>query len=71
VADAQMTVATEDAQAMARRLAREEGIFVGPSSAANVFAALEVANKLEGNAVIVTILCDGGGKYLNESFWNE
>ena len=71
VANEQMTVATEDAQAMTRRLAREEGIFVGPSSGANVFAALQVARKSEGDAVVVTILCDGGGKYLGESFWNE
>ena len=71
VANEQMTVATEDAQAMTRRLAREEGIFVGPSSGANVLAALAVARKSKGDAVVVTILCDGGGKYLGESFWNE
>jgi len=71
VADERMTVATEDAQAMTRRLAREEGILVGPSSGANVFAALEVARRSKGDAVVVTILCDGGGKYLGESFWNE
>ena len=71
VADENLTVSTEDAQAMARRLAREEGLFVGPSSGANVFAAMELARKLDGDAVVVTILCDGGGKYLNENFWNE
>lgn len=71
LADEDLTVATEDAQAMTRRLAREEGLFVGPSSGANVFAALKVAEKLEGDAVVVTVLCDGGGKYLTESFWNE
>lgn len=71
LADEQMTIATEDAQAMTRRLAREEGIFVGPSSGANVFAALEAARELNGPGVVVTILCDGGGKYLHESFWNE
>ena len=71
VADERMTVATEDAQAMTRRLAREEGILVGPSSGANVFAALEVARRSKGDAVVVTILCDGGVKYLGESFWNE
>ena len=71
VANENSTVSTEDAQAMTRRLAREEGLFVGPSSGANVFAALELAKKLEGDAVIVTILCDGGGKYLHEDFWNE
>lgn len=71
LADENWAVATEDAQAMTRRLAREEGVFVGPSSGANVFAAIELAKKLEGEAVVVTILCDGGGKYLNEGFWNE
>ena len=71
VANENSTVSTEDAQAMTRRLAREEGLFVGPSSGANVFAAVELAKKLESDAVIVTILCDGGGKYLHEDFWAE
>ncbi len=71
VADENSTVSTEDAQAMSRRLAREEGLFVGPSAGANVFASIELAKKLDSDAVIVTILCDGGGKYLDEDFWNE
>jgi S-sulfo-L-cysteine synthase (O-acetyl-L-serine-dependent) len=71
LADKNVTVETEDAQAMTRRLAREEGLFVGVSSGANVFAARRLARELEEDAVIVTILCDGGGKYLNEDFWNE
>ena len=71
VADENSAVSTEDAQAMTRRLACEEGLFVGPSAGANVFAAIEVAKKLGGDAVVVTILCDGGGKYLHEDFWNE
>ena len=70
-ADENQTVSTEEAQAMTRRLAREEGLFVGPSSGANVFAAIRLAEKLEGEAVVVTILCDGGGKYIHEEFWNE
>ena len=61
----------EDAYAMCRRLAREEGVFVGPSAAANVVASLRVAREWDGPAVIVTILCDGGGKYLSEKFWDE
>ena len=52
-------------------LAREEGLFVGVSAGANVFAALRLARKLKTEAVIVTILCDGGGKYLGEDFWDE
>ena len=71
VADANTEVETENAQNMTRRLAREEGLFVGVSAGANVFAALELAKQLNEPAVIVTILCDGGGKYLGEDFWNE
>jgi S-sulfo-L-cysteine synthase (O-acetyl-L-serine-dependent) len=71
LADKNVETATEDAQAMTRRLAREEGLFVGVSSGANVFAALQMARELKEEAVIVTILCDGGGKYLSEDFWNE
>lgn len=70
-ADDNQTVTTEEAQAVTRRLAREEGLFVGPSSGANVFAAIRLAEKLAGDAVVVTILCDGGGKYMHEEFWNE
>ncbi len=70
LANQNLEVETEAAQAMTRRLAREEGLFVGVSSGANVFAALQTARELE-DAVVVTILCDGGGKYLHEDFWNE
>jgi cysteine synthase B len=70
LADKNVEVATEDAQEMARRLAREEGLFVGVSAGANVFAALQLAEKLKDNAVVVTILCDGGDKYLGERFWD-
>ena len=71
VADKNVEVATENAQTMTRKLAREEGLFVGVSAGANVFAALRQAQELKTDAVIVTILCDGGGKYLNEEFWDE
>lgn len=71
VADHNVEVATEDAQVMTRRLAREEGLFVGVSSGGNVHAALKLAEQIEGDAVIVTILCDGGGKYLDDPFWGE
>ena len=70
LADEDLFVETEAGQAMARRLAREEGLFVGPSAGANVHAAIEVAKRLD-EGVVVTILCDGGGKYLDEEFWNE
>jgi cysteine synthase B len=72
LADARREVATEDAYAMCRRLGREEGIFVGPSSGANVAAALAVAHELAGApATIVTILCDGGSRYLSAGFWKK
>jgi cysteine synthase A len=51
------------AERMARRLAREEGLLVGPSSGANVHAAFEAATKL-GSGNVVTILCDSGERYL-------
>ena len=74
LADDNIWVETEDAYETARRLAREEGLLVGISAAANVVAATRVATDLSnrGNAgVVVTILCDGGQKYLSESFWND
>ncbi len=71
LADENVTVATEDAQEMTRRLAKEEGLLVGISAGANVFAAVRLAKTLKNHAVIVTVLCDGGGKYLSEKFWDE
>jgi len=72
LADASLEVATEKAFAMCRRLAREEGILVGPSAAANVVAAVRVAREMTDRpATIVTILCDGGGRYLSQPFWDE
>lgn len=66
LADEQLTVSTEEAQAMARRLGREEGLFVGSSSGAAVVAALRVAQTL-AHGVVVTVLPDSGFKYLSES----
>jgi cysteine synthase A len=59
------TVSTEDAKAMARRLAREEGVFAGTSTGANVVAALRVAEKLGGGATVVTVAVDSGLRYLS------
>ena len=71
LADTAVEVTTEDAQEMARRMAREEGLLVGISAGANVFAALRLARDLPRGSVVVTVLCDGGGRYLGEEFWAE
>jgi cysteine synthase B len=71
LADETVEVETEEAQAMTRRLSREEGLFVGVSSGANVVAALALARGLPPDSVVVTILCDGGERYLSERFWGE
>jgi S-sulfo-L-cysteine synthase (O-acetyl-L-serine-dependent) len=74
LADENIWIDTEDAYAMARRLAREEGLLVGISAAANVLAASRVASRLveqRQNGLVVTILCDGGQRYLSEPFWND
>ena len=69
-ADEHKTCTTERAYEMTRRLAREEGLLVGPSAGANVAMALEVAKTLEAGTV-VTILCDTGSRYLSDDFWTE
>src|SRR5678815_2517052 len=61
-----LEVSTEDALLMTSKLARQEGLLVGPSSGANVFAAWRVAAALREPAVVVTVLCDGGERYLND-----
>jgi len=71
LADETVVVETEEAQGMTRRLSREEGLFVGVSSGANVVAALALARELPSGSVVVTILCDGGERYLSERFWSE
>jgi cysteine synthase len=64
-----LPVTTEDAKAMARRLAREEGLFAGTSSGANVVAALKVAERLGPEATVVTIMCDSGLRYLSTDLY--
>ncbi len=59
-----MTVSTEDAKSMARRLAREEAIFAGPSTGANIVAALRLAERLGPGSTILTIIVDSGLRYL-------
>jgi cysteine synthase len=64
-------VATADAKDMARRLAREEALFAGTSSGANVIAALRVAERLGPGAPVVTLLCDSGLKYLSTDVYRR
>jgi cysteine synthase A len=66
-----VAVKTEDAKAMARRLAREEGIFAGTSSGANVIAALRVAERMGSGAQVVTLMVDSGLKYLNTDVYRN
>ena len=69
-ADNTIQVATEEAQKMVIRLAREEGLLVGPSSGAAIVGALRLAENLQ-KGLIVTVLPDGAEKYLSERFWEE
>ena len=66
-----MMVSTDEAKAMARRLAREEGLFAGTSSGANVVAALRVAQRLGTQATVVTLLVDSGLRYLSTDLYNN
>jgi len=68
--DREMWAPTEDAYTMVKRLAREEGLFVGISAGAAIATSLKLAQGME-RGVIVTILCDGADKYLSERFWDE
>ena len=68
--DGVIEVPTQAAYAMVRRLAQEEGLFVGPSSGAAAWAALQVASQLR-EGVVVTIFPDGGDRYLSAPFWEE
>ncbi len=70
LADERLSVSTEEAYAMARRLAKEEGLYVGISSGAAMVAALAVASQLR-SGVVVTIFPDGGTRYGSDRFWDE
>ncbi len=75
LADENLEIATEDAYAMARRMARECGVLLGISAAAGIVGSLKIAERLQPGkdreATIVTVLCDSGDKYLSERFWTE
>jgi cysteine synthase A len=68
IADHIEQVSTEDASAMALRLARQEGLFAGTSTGANVTAALRLAQQLPPNATVVTVMVDTGMKYLTKKW---
>lgn len=69
--DEVIPVATADAKEMARRLAREEALFAGTSSGANVIAALQVAERLGPGARVATLMCDSGLKYVNTDVYRS
>jgi cysteine synthase B len=74
LADRQLEVETEAAYAMAKQLAREDGLLVGISAAAAVVASAQIAREEAASgrpAVIVTVLPDSADKYLSERFWEE
>ena len=66
-----LAVKTDDAKAMARRLAREEALFAGTSSGANVVAAIQVAERLGPGAKVVTLMADSGLKYLSTDVYRS
>lgn len=66
-----VAVGTDDAKAMARRLAREEGLFAGTSSGANVVAAIQLAQRLGPDARIATLMVDSGLKYLSTDVYKR
>jgi cysteine synthase A len=69
--DEVIPVGTADAKEMTRRLAREEALFAGTSSGANVIAAIRVAERLGPGATVVTLLCDSGLKYLSTDVYRR
>lgn len=70
IADEILLVSTDEAKAMARRLAREEALFAGTSAGGNVVAALRVAERLGPGKTVVTLLCDSGLKYLSTDLYS-
>ena len=72
LADCNLEISTEDAYAMVKRLAREEGLLVGISAAATLVGARQIAAETSmPKPVIVCVFCDGADKYLSERFWDE
>lgn len=70
ISDREITVTTEEAYAMTRRLASEVGLFAGISSGANVAAAVKLAEDIPDNSSVVTVLCDSGCRYIS-TVWDD
>jgi cysteine synthase A len=70
LADEILQVSTSEAKDMARRLAREEALFAGTSSGANVVAAIQLARRLGSGRTVVTLICDSGLKYLSTDLYS-
>jgi cysteine synthase A len=66
-----VSVSTEDAKEMTRRLAREEALFAGTSSGANVLAAIQIGQRLGPDATVVTLMADSGLKYLSTDVYRK
>ena len=71
IVDGILTVSTDDAKGMARRIAREEALFAGTSSGANVVAAIQVAERLGPDARVVSLMADSGLKYLSTDVYRS
>jgi cysteine synthase len=69
--DEVLAVSTDEAERMARRLAREEGVLGGTSSGANVVAAIRVGERLGPGAKVVTLVVDSGLKYLSTDVYRS
>ena len=69
IADEIIKVSTLEAKTMARKLTKEEGIFSGSSSGANVVAALRVAKDLGPDSIVVTLIVDSGLRYLSSDLF--
>jgi len=73
LADENLSISTEESYKLVKRLAREEGLLVSPSSAAALLGCFQVAAGIPKNehAIVVTVFADSASKYLNERFWDE
>jgi cysteine synthase B len=71
LADENLEISTEDAHAMVKRVAREEGLLLGISAGAALVGCMNVARKAQPGSVIVTVFPDSADKYLSERFWEQ